>query len=271
VGSLHRLLERLGIAWKRGRDHQHSPDPDYFSKLQFVLDRIEDAVVSEGRIVVVFLDELTYYRQPSVANAYETKGNAQPLAERSCRSNTPTRVIGAVNALNGRVHFWQGVKTGVAQFVTFYQRLCEGYPKVERMYVVQDNWPIHFHPDLLIALEEQERSSLFRPCPHWKTKARRKQTEAWGTLQLPIQIAPLPTYAPWTNPIEKLWRWGCQEVLHLHRLADHLNELRERFAAFLERFADGSQDLLRYIGLSDPSKLYASARGLLPRPPSCPY
>jgi transposase len=108
TGSLHRLLERLGIAWKRGRDPVHSPDPDYFSKLQFVFDRIEEATLSDGRIEVVFLDELTYYRQPSVANAYETKGDAQPLAERSCRSNTPTRGIGAVNALNGRVHFWQG-------------------------------------------------------------------------------------------------------------------------------------------------------------------
>lgn len=271
TGSLHRLLERLGIAWKRGRDHQHSPDPDYFNKLKFIFDRFEEAALSQGRIEVVFLDELTYYRQPSVANAYERKGAAQPLAERSHRSNTPTRVIGAVNAGSGRVHFWQGAKTSMAQFVAFYQSLRDDYPQAERIYVVQDNWPIHFHPDLLVALEAQEQSALFRPCSHWKTRARRKQREAWGNLHLPIQITPLPTYAPWTNPIEKLWRWGRQEVLHLHRLADQLEGLRERFASFLERFADGSPDLLRYIGLSDPSKLYASARNHLPRAPSCPY
>jgi len=32
-----------------------------------------------------------------------------------------------------------------------------------------------------------------------------------------ITLVYLPTYAPWLNPIEKLWRKAYQEVLHLHR------------------------------------------------------
>jgi transposase len=27
----------------------------------------------------------------------------------------------------------------------------------------------------------------------------------------------LPTYAPWLNPIEKLWRWVRQDILKMHR------------------------------------------------------
>ena len=42
----------------------------------------------------------------------------------------------------------------------------------------------------------------------------------WGGWQLPIQLVPLPTYASWCNPIEKLWRQLRQELLHLHRFAD---------------------------------------------------
>jgi transposase len=35
-----------------------------------------------------------------------------------------------------------------------------------------------------------------------------------------IVLVPLPTYAPWTNPVEKVWRKLCQEVLHLHEFVD---------------------------------------------------
>jgi len=37
-----------------------------------------------------------------------------------------------------------------------------------------------------------------------------------------------PTYAPWLNPIEKLWRWLRQEVRKMHRLADDWDTLRQR-------------------------------------------
>jgi DDE superfamily endonuclease len=62
----------------------------------------------------------------------------------------------------------------------------------------------------------------------------------------------LPTYASWCNPIEKLWRWLYEDVLDLHRHADDLPTLRALVAAFLQQFAHGSADLLRYVGLSIP-------------------
>ncbi len=48
----------------------------------------------------------------------------------------------------------------------------------------------------------------------------------------------------------------CQIVaaslIHLHRLADKLPELRAAIDHFLDQFADGSLDLLRYVGLPTP-------------------
>jgi transposase len=95
------------------------------------------------------------------------------------------------------------------------------------MYVVQDNWSIHTHPDVqagLVALPQVE--------PVW-----------------------LPTYAPWLNLIEKLWRWLREQVLTLHRLADDWDALRERANAFLDQFAEASHALLQYVGLSGEGKL----------------
>lgn len=45
-------------------------------------------------------------------------------------------------------------------------------------------------------------------------------------LDLLIELLMLPTYASWTNPIEKLWRKLKQEELHLHRFQDEWSGLR---------------------------------------------
>ena len=66
---------------------------------------------------------------------------------------------------------------------------------------------------------------------------------------LPICLLRLPTYASWLNPIEKLWRWLKQEVLHMHRLADQWPVLRQRVNRFLDCFDKRSPDLLHYVGL----------------------
>ena len=83
---------------------------------------------------------------------------------------------------------------------------------------------------------------------HWPTEP----SPAARQLNLPIQLVPLPTYASWANPIEKLWRWLRQDVLHLHPWAEDLTELRHQVLAFLAQFAGGSIELLRYVGLLVP-------------------
>ncbi len=41
-----------------------------------------------------------------------------------------------------------------------------------------------------------------------------------------MQLLPIPTYAPWWNPVEKLWHWLRQEVLRQHRFGDEVRDLR---------------------------------------------
>ena len=53
-----------------------------------------------------------------------------------------------------------------------------------------------------------------------------------------------------TNPIEKLWRWVRQSILHLHRLSDDWQLLKNRVMDFILSFKKGSNELLRYVGLS---------------------
>jgi transposase len=250
--GMSRLLARLEISWKRARMHVHSPDPNYHAKLAGVAKRVARVRAAPARFVFVYLDEFTFYRQPTLANAWEEQGHIQPGAERSHRSDTPTRVIGALNLLTGRVHYRRRSKIGIAEIVGFYQDLRKAYPDAEQIFAVQDNWPVHTHPDVLVALGKQEDPWPRHNPASWASEPSAAAQAKWGRLALPIQIVRLPTYASWTNPIEKLWRKLRAEVLHLHRLADKLDELRQKVDDFLDRFANGSLDLLQYVGLGVP-------------------
>jgi hypothetical protein len=99
-------------------------------------------------------------------------------------------------------------KITIATLVQFFQDLRAAYPQAQRIYVVMDNWPVHIHPDVLIALEKQETRHLRPLPPSWPETPSAKAAKKWGHLHLPIQLIPLPTYASWCNPIEKpgaLW------------------------------------------------------------------
>jgi hypothetical protein len=251
--GVSRLLDRLDVSWKRSRDYVHSPDPDYTAKLQYISQLRQEAQLSGGEVALVYMDEVTYYRQPTLANAYEERGQRQVLAVRSYRANTQTRVIGTLDPTDGRVVYGRSSKIKLGVLVDFYQKLCQAYPRAKRIYVVQDNWPEHCHPDVLTALEEQKAPwPWYRPS-NWPKTPSTAAIRRWGELKLPIQVVMLPTYASWCNPIEKLWRKLRQELLHLHRLADGLPELRLKVDNFLDHFSNGSLELLRYVGLLAPN------------------
>lgn len=265
LGSLSgvwRLLKRFKIHYKGARDYIHSPDPDYLSKLATIRFHIRQAGQKADELALLFLDEFSYYRQPTLARAYEAAGQGCSLARLSQRSNCQFRVVATLDVFSGRVVYRQRSKITVSALVRFYEQLCEAYHGIQ-LYIVQDNWPIHFHPDVLAALQPQ----VFQyPLPNpasWPKEASKNARR----LNLPIKLLQLPTYASWNNPIEKLWRWLKQDILHLHRHADEWDQLKELIAQFLDQFANGSEQLRRYVGLMKPDGIYGAAlaaAGILP-------
>jgi hypothetical protein len=260
LSGVWRHLERAKIAWKRGREMVTSPDVGYLEKLLEIVKVLELAINSKGRIVVLFADEVTFYRQPELANDYVLKGaTIQPLAHRSHRSNTSGRIGGVVNALSGQVSYVLASKCGVEQLLKLYEQIRADYPQAEVIYLVEDNWSVHFHPTVLNALVEQETRFELKTPPSWENVSGAEYQKE----KLPIQIVPLPTYASWCNPIEKLWRWLKQTVIHLHRKADDWDKLKEEIKEFLNQFKQESATLLQYIGLTTNSKLYGETLSLI--------
>jgi transposase len=198
----------------------HSPDPAYRAKWTAILRAFTDAVEHPDEAVLVFLDEVSYYRQPTSACAYHPSGKQLPYAQQVARANTRTRIVAVLNALSGQVTYLQRSKIGSTALQAFYATVRATYPHAKRLYVVQDNWPVHKLPEVLHAMQDHTITPLF-----------------------------LPTYASWLNPIEKLWRWLRQDILHLHPLAQDLDTLRAHVCTFFDAFATGSDAVLRYVGL----------------------
>ncbi len=176
LSGVWRLLRRHDLRIRAARVRQHSPDPEYLAKLEHLLAYLRDAAAHPDQVVLVFLDEMGYYRWPKEGRTWSTAApNPAPLADRDGPNNKQWRVIGALNALTGRVDYLDAYIIGREKVIVFYRQLAAAYGDARRIYVVQDNWSIHTHPEVQAALSELPRIE-----PVW-----------------------LPTYAPWLNPIEE--------------------------------------------------------------------
>jgi len=247
VGGVCHVLHRLHITHKLARAYVHSPDPDYRQKIADVQAILRRSLPTARASVVLFVDQMGYYRQPHVGQAWEVEGHRQPLARRGYRSDRSHRVVGALNPFSGQVLYRQAAHIDVSTLVGFYQMIAATYGDVQTIYLVMDNWPIHFHPDVLAALEPQQFPWPMHRPHNWPTEPSKNARR----LNLPIQMVLLPTYAPWTNPIEKLWRWVRQAYAHAHPYSDDFNEYKANLTACFAQAAAIPADIRRYCGLSN--------------------
>jgi transposase len=173
-------------------------------------------------VIVLFTDEASFYRQPSQAWLWAWLGRQQPKLAYSHRSNTRMRVVGLLEASTGQVQSWDFPRVTAQALGQCWRQGTQRYPQARKIYLVMDNWPVHFHPKALQPLARDPR----------------------------VEILTLPTYAPWLNPIEKLWRLAKQRVSHTHPWSDDFRLFRHHVTAELGRYFTGSQEVLRYVGLA---------------------
>jgi hypothetical protein len=124
-----RWRRRLGLVYRRGQEHLHSPDPDYAAKLSLVRRARQEARRGGSQVVLVYLDGFTSYRRPSAARCWGSAGGPGPPAEQGYGRNRKRRVVAALNALTGRLTYGPGTKAGVVELGRFYRQLVEAYPQ----------------------------------------------------------------------------------------------------------------------------------------------
>lgn len=170
--------------------------------------------------VLLFTDEVSFYRQPSQGWLWHRMGRAQPRLPYSHRSNTLMRVIGVLDAMSGRLQTWDYGKATALRLGRCWSMAVANYPDAKKVYLVMDNWPVHFHKDALGPLLRDPR----------------------------VEVLPLPTYSPWLNNIEKVWRWVKGHVTHAHPWSNDFTVFREQVRAELRR-ASTLPEFKRYCGL----------------------
>ncbi len=121
--GIPRLLRREGLCYRRGQEHVHSPAPDYQAKAAAVARAQQQAKASSGPVVLLYLDELTYYRRPSLARCHQPCGGPGVYAEQGYGRNRTRRVIGALDANAGQFPYQHSQRAGPRERLRFYQGL----------------------------------------------------------------------------------------------------------------------------------------------------
>src|SRR5262249_876264 len=153
-----RLLDRRGLRVRSARGQQFSPHPPYPQKLI----HLEVALWGARRYPrsggARFPDGMGVRRRPAPAPRSAgappppRAGGGRPrVAARRGANNGLGRLLGGLNALTGQVNYVAADSVGRAKVKEFYGQLVEAYPQARRLYVIQDNWSIHSHPDVVEA------------------------------------------------------------------------------------------------------------------------
>ena len=148
-------------------------------------------------------------RRASIASpARPWLGRRQPRLPYAHRANTCMRMVGSWTRAPVASRPGTSTASRPPRLRQCWLQAARQYPDAQKVYLVVDNWPVHFHPDALDALAQDSR----------------------------LELLALPTYAPWLNPIEKLWRLVRQRVTHAHPWSEDFAHFRHQVRAYLLAF-----------------------------------
>ncbi len=214
LAGVCKLLQRLHVCYKRGRAHVHSPDLDYDKKLA-IIDRAQKlAEQAPEEVVFLYEDELTFYSRPLVGRSYSARGRKG--AKASGHALKTRRIAACLDVATGEVIARQRDRFNVKEMYRFFFHVEQHYPLADVIYIALDNWPVHFHAYVQDHL------------------ARRRSR---------IRLLRLPTYAPWTNPVEKLWLKLSQHLLTQHHLGTKWETLKQTITNWFLKYAPCHEEL----------------------------
>lgn len=215
-----KYLRRFDLRYKRGRQHVHSPDPRYNVKMAAIERARELAQQLPGEVIFLYLDEHTAHLRPRVGRTYSARAPRGTKATGT--SSRLVRLIGALDVASGQVICRRRSRFPVQEFYQFLYHVEQHYPDAKVIYIALDNWPVHFH--------NYVRENLER-------------------IHSKIRLLPLPTYAPWTNPIEKFWLKLNREFMNQHPFGRDEKAFRDALDLWLDKHREESAALLHEVGL----------------------
>ena len=199
ASTVRRLLPRLGYVWRRSRPVLVRRDPQKNRKLR----AIARALRRRRGIQVFYVDEADVDLNPRIGATWSRRGEQVRIPTPG--QNIKHYLAGALNAHTGRVVWTEHPKKNATLFVKLLDALRRTYRGARRLVLILDNYIIH----------------------------KSEQARSWLARNPKFRLVFQPTYSPWVNQIERLWKAMHDTITRNHRCVS-FTELAQRIVRFLD-------------------------------------
>lgn len=200
ASTIRRLLPRLGYVWRRARPVLNRRDPKKNERLQAIKQALDAR--SPGT-EVFYVDEADVDFNPRIGPAWTRKG--QQVGVVTPGQNQKHYLAGALNTHTGRVVWTEHPRKSTTLFIKLLEALRRTYRGARRLVLILDNYIIH----------------------------KSAPVQRWLELNPKFTLLFQPTYSPWVNQIERLWKTMHDTVTRNHRCKT-FEDLAQRVARFLD-------------------------------------
>lgn len=198
--TVRRWLVRLCIVWRRARPTLPIADPRKARRMRAIKRALRRASVQDE---VFYVDEADIDLNPRMGPAWMSRGVQQAISTPG--QNRKRYVAGALNARTGRGWWVEHPAKNSELFLRLMEALSSAYRRARRLYVILDNYRIHDS----------------------------RVVHGWLARHPRIKRLFQPTYHPWVNRIERLWKQLHDTVTRNHRCKD-LDTLMKAVRRFMQ-------------------------------------
>jgi transposase len=190
--TVRRRLQESDLVWRRPRPVLGPKDPQRAAKLRRIRTLLRNLPHDE---VAVFQDEVDINTNPKIGSMWMRKGQQAEVITPG--NNTKRYLAGSMNWRSGEVILSEaGLRRNASLFLAHLDDLRRRFRCYRRIHVICDNAIFH-NPQ--------------------RCRAVHRYLAQWGHR---IVLHFLPTYAPETNPIERVWWHLHEEITRNHRCRD---------------------------------------------------
>ncbi len=186
--TIRRWLHQANLVWRRPRPVLGPEDPQHQAKVRKIQALLRHLPANE---VAVFQDEVDIHTNPKIGSMWMQKGQQAEVITPG--TNQKRYLAGSLNWRTGTLIVTQGGQRNAELFVAHLEELRRRLRCYQRIHVLCDNAIFH-RPD--------------------RCRKVAQYLQRWGHR---IVLHFLPTYAPETNPIERIWWHLHEEITRDHR------------------------------------------------------
>ena len=167
IPAVSKLLKRLGVRFKRGRASIHSPDLWYNQKMAKIKHAHLLNCLDPQRFPLLYADEKTYYLREEIGKVWGSRGKrGARKANQAGGTTVVNRIAGCIDVQTGKVISRQRSSFNVKEMYRFFYYVEQHYKEAERIFIILDNWPVHFHQYVKENLARGAKKIVLLPLPN---------------------------------------------------------------------------------------------------------